>query len=101
VSEALAADFAELEAFISTSTNPHAPNEVERSGVWTLALEKFTSLVNTGTPALGFGSDYCAGIRKKATHGRDDAHAQHLYRTALERTLKAKARREDRDDVPY
>src|ERR1700690_404986 len=40
VSEALAADFSELEAFITACTNPHAPNNTERAGVWTLALEK-------------------------------------------------------------
>jgi hypothetical protein len=50
VSEALAADFAELESFIAGCTNPHAPNKTECAGVWTLALEKFTSLVRAGTP---------------------------------------------------
>ncbi|MGD0746101.1 MAG: hypothetical protein ABSA45_13190, partial [Verrucomicrobiota bacterium] len=46
VPEALAADFAELESYISACTNPHAPNQSERAGVWTLALQKFTALVN-------------------------------------------------------
>ena len=50
VSEALAADFAELESFISGCSNPHAPNKTECAGVWTLALEKFKSLMNEGTP---------------------------------------------------
>ena len=50
VSEALAADFAELENFISACTNPHAPNKTECAAVWTLALEKFTALVNAGAP---------------------------------------------------
>jgi hypothetical protein len=50
VSKALAEDFAEIESFIAGCTNPHAPNTAERAGVWTLALEKFKSLVNTGTP---------------------------------------------------
>ena len=50
VSEALAADFAELESFIAGCTNPYAPNKTECMAVWTLALEKFTSLVNAGTP---------------------------------------------------
>jgi hypothetical protein len=50
VSEALAADFAELESYITACGNPHAPNSMECAGVWTLALEKFTSLVNTGVP---------------------------------------------------
>ena len=43
--------------------------------------------------ALGFDSRYCAGIRSNVTKGRDDAHALHLYRAALTRTLNAKARR--------
>jgi hypothetical protein len=50
VSEALAADFAEIESFIAGCTNPHAPNKAECAGVWTLALEKFTALVNAGAP---------------------------------------------------
>ena len=50
VSEALAADFAEIESFIAGCTNPHAPNKTECVGVWTLALQKFTSLVNAGEP---------------------------------------------------
>ena len=43
--------------------------------------------------ALGFDARYCAGIRSNVTKGRDDAHALHLYRAALTRTLNAKARR--------
>lgn len=50
VSEAVADDFAEIEDFISACGDPHAPNKTECAGVWTLALEKFASLVNTGTP---------------------------------------------------
>jgi hypothetical protein len=50
VPAALAADFAELESFIAACRNPHAPNETERRGVWTLALERFNSLVSAGTP---------------------------------------------------
>ncbi|HUZ06462.1 MAG TPA: hypothetical protein VMV89_03145, partial [Candidatus Paceibacterota bacterium] len=50
VSEALAADFSELESFIAASTNPHALNKTECAGVWTLAFQKFTSLVNCGEP---------------------------------------------------
>ena len=48
VSAALAADFAEMESFIVACSNPHAPNKTECAGVWTLALEKFQSLVNAG-----------------------------------------------------
>ena len=43
--------------------------------------------------ALGFADSYCGAIRKNVTKGRDDAHALHLYRAALTRTLDAKARR--------
>jgi hypothetical protein len=51
--------------------------------------------------ALGFGPGYCASIRRKATSGRDDAHALHLYRTALERTLTAKAGRGKLVETPF
>jgi hypothetical protein len=40
--------------------------------------------------ALGFSKNYCEGIRSKVTHGRNDAHALHLYRAALDRTLRSK-----------
>jgi hypothetical protein len=43
--------------------------------------------------ALGYDARYCAGIRNNVTKGRDDAHALHLYRAALTRTLDSKARR--------
>jgi hypothetical protein len=43
-----------------------------------------------GLGELGFGQAYCEGIRQKTTQGRTDAHAQHLYRAALIRTLRAK-----------
>ena len=48
VSEALAEEFAELEDFTSACGNP--PSKIEQRGVWTLALEKFRSLVHAGTP---------------------------------------------------
>jgi len=48
VSEALVADFGELENFIQACTNPHAPNKTECVAIWTLALEKYSSLVATG-----------------------------------------------------
>ncbi|MDE2020802.1 MAG: hypothetical protein KGJ13_10735, partial [Patescibacteria group bacterium] len=48
VSEALAADFAELASFISACGNPHAPNKTECAGIWTLALQKFSALVRAG-----------------------------------------------------
>jgi hypothetical protein len=48
VSEALAADFAEIESFIAACSNPHVPNKAECAGIWTLALEKFSALVHAG-----------------------------------------------------
>lgn len=48
VAEALANDFAELEHYLAACANPHDPTETERRGIWTLALEKFSSLVNAG-----------------------------------------------------
>ena len=51
--------------------------------------------------ALGFGSAYCAGIRRRVAQDRTDAHAMHLYLAALERTLKAKADRQDQANIPF
>jgi hypothetical protein len=51
--------------------------------------------------ALGFGEGYCLSIRKNSTRGRTDAHALHIYRAALERTLNAKARRAEAVANPY
>ena len=48
VSEALAADFVEIESCITAFTDPHAPNKSEIVGVWTVALKTLTSLVNAG-----------------------------------------------------
>jgi hypothetical protein len=48
LSAALTEDFAELESFIPACTNPLAPNKTECAAVWTLALEKFTSLIRAG-----------------------------------------------------
>jgi len=50
---------------------------------------------------LGYSAKYCASIRTKVTHDRTDTHAQHLYRAALERTLKAKARRRETIENPF
>ncbi len=51
--------------------------------------------------AMGYGPGYCASIRKKVIQDRDDAHALHLYQAALQRTLKAKARRTESAENPY
>lgn len=48
VSKALADDFSELEQFIQGCGNPHAPGESERLAIWTLAFEKYGSLVSGG-----------------------------------------------------
>jgi hypothetical protein len=50
VSEALAADFADLENFIAGCGNPHDPTKDERAGLWKLALVKFDELVRAGQP---------------------------------------------------
>ncbi|MBE0540681.1 MAG: hypothetical protein IH623_04775 [Verrucomicrobia bacterium] len=41
---------------------------------------------------MGFRPGYWETIREKVTRGRADAHALHLYRAALERTLRAKCK---------
>lgn len=48
VTAALADDFADLENFIAACLNPHDPSEAERTGLWALAFQKFTSLVCAG-----------------------------------------------------
>ena len=48
VSQVLADVFAELEYYIAACSNPHAPTEIERRGIWTLAFEKFDTLVRSG-----------------------------------------------------
>jgi hypothetical protein len=50
---------------------------------------------------LGFGPEYCAGIRLKAAQDRTDARGLHLYRAALKRTLNAKTRREEAAGKTY
>ena len=51
--------------------------------------------------ALGFSGQYLVAIHQKATKGRNDAHALHLYRTALQRTVKAKATRQEAGVNPF
>jgi hypothetical protein len=50
ISEALAENFNELGNFIAACGNPHDPSTTEREAIWTLALEKFRSLVMAGEP---------------------------------------------------
>jgi hypothetical protein len=56
-------------------------------------LGREIAALETSLGGLGFGPGYCATIREKVTHGRTDAHAQHLYKAALARTLRAKQNR--------
>jgi hypothetical protein len=49
---------------------------------------------------LGFNSAYCAAIRSKVTHGREDPAAMYAYMAALRRTLAAKRRQMDAARVP-
>ena len=51
VTEALAEEFGAVERFINACGNPAVPSKTEQRAVWTLALEKYASLVSTGTPA--------------------------------------------------
>lgn len=42
--------------------------------------------------AMGYGPRYVEGIRLKVMRGRCDPRAMHLYRAALDRTLRSKRR---------
>ena len=37
-----------MESYIAACGDPHAPSEIERRGIWSLALGKYESLVNAG-----------------------------------------------------
>jgi len=50
VTEALAEEFGAIESFINACGNPAAPSKTEQRAVWTLALEKYASLVSSGMP---------------------------------------------------
>jgi len=51
VSDAIVEGFGELESFILACTNPASPSEIEKRGIWTMALEKYASMVESRTPA--------------------------------------------------
>jgi hypothetical protein len=51
VTEALAEEFGGIESFIKACGNPAEPSKTEQRAVWTLALEKYGSLVSAGMPA--------------------------------------------------
>ena len=74
ISEALAADFAELESFIAACTNPHAPNKTECAGIWTLALEKFSSLVIAGAREKTAARQVCQFLFARASFLSSDSH---------------------------
>jgi hypothetical protein len=50
VTEALAEEFGAIEGFINACGNPADPSKIEQRAVWTLALEKYASLVSSGMP---------------------------------------------------
>ena len=51
VTEALAEEFGAIENFINACGNPAEPSKTEQRAIWTLALEKYASLVSGGMPA--------------------------------------------------
>lgn len=51
--------------------------------------------------ALGYGKEYCAGIRENVIQNRNDPHAQHIYRSALQRTLAAKLKALESAKYPF
>ena len=67
--------------------------ETSRDRFTGLNLSREVSALERQLQTLGFGSEYCASIRQKSTHGRNDARGLHLYRAALARTLNAKIKR--------
>ncbi len=66
--------------------------ETSRDRFTDLNLGRSIADLELNLSALGFGKGYCNGIRVKSTSGRNDLHALHLYRAALERTLRAKSK---------
>lgn len=71
--------------------NPRQNTSRERFNKSTIGanIESLESALNS----LGFGAGYCAGIRVRVTKGRNDSHAEFLYRAALQRTLAAKEKK--------
>ena len=50
---------------------------------------------------LGFGPAYTAAIHRNVCKGQTGAHALHLYKAALERTVKAKSQRPAAANNPF
>jgi hypothetical protein len=74
----------------------NTPQETSRDRFNGVNLSEEIAALERHLAALGYGDGYCAGIRRKVASGRTDAHALHLYRAALERTLNAKTKKADR-----
>lgn len=58
---------------------------------------RLTTAISSLEQALaerGYGEHYVAAIREKTMHGAGDVRSLHAYQAALERTLKAKRRKE-------
>ncbi len=64
--------------------------ETSRDRYTGVNLDREVRALEAALQRLGYGANYCATIRAKVADSRTDPHAQHLYRFALERTLKAK-----------
>lgn len=50
VSEAIAAQFGDIESYIQACGNPARPSKTEQRAIWLLALERYASLVGSGMP---------------------------------------------------
>jgi hypothetical protein len=74
--------------------------ETSRDRFTNLNLGQAVAGLESQLETLGYSAEYCVGIRRKATKGRTDVHALHLYRAALQRTLNAKARRKEAVENP-
>jgi hypothetical protein len=51
LAEELAEEFGTVESYIKACGNPAAPSKTEQRAIWTLALDKYASLVSGGMPA--------------------------------------------------
>jgi hypothetical protein len=74
----------------------NTPQETSRDRFTGVNLSEEVAALESQLAVIGYGGGYCAGIRRKVTSGRTDAHALHLYRVALERTLNTKTKKADR-----
>jgi hypothetical protein len=70
--------------------NPRGETSRDRYNGSSIAQE--VSRLESEIEELGCGPNYCAAIRARVTHGRNDDFYLHLYKAALQRTLTAKQR---------